>query len=205
MSRLNLITNNLKNAKIDKKQLKKIYVCFSHDYTASKTANELQLSRQTINNYYKMIRDALIEEEGIINDFNLNNDFCKNCFVLKYIQVNTLIYYYIDYNNKPYLLNIKNKNLKKIFDFVKYHVKSTLINHKRANTARVLYNTYQDEYFVSSYLRSSNELNEYIKNRLKKFRGLNKTNVNVHIKESVIRFNNNETIIYNTICRIFNL
>ena len=57
MSRLenkNIITNKIK---IETSQLKKICYFFSKDFTASQTANKLNISRQTINSYYKIFRE----------------------------------------------------------------------------------------------------------------------------------------------------
>jgi len=199
MSKLELINKYLKNAKINTKQLKKICYCFAHDFTASNTAKELGLSRQTINSYYKMIREFLIEEQDKIQ---LNDSFDKNCFSLKYINVNTQVIYYIQYNDTQYILDDKNKKLQKILNFVRSNVKDTLISHRKANTARILYHSPQDEYFVSTFLHSHNKLEEFINTRLKKFRGLNKNNNILHIKESIIRYNNNEDFLFNSLTKI---
>jgi DNA-binding XRE family transcriptional regulator len=189
MSKLELTNNHFINSKLDQNQLHSIYNCFEHDYTASKTAQKIGLSRQTINSYYKKIRDKLIEEEEEFNNITLNDDFSLKSFSLKYIILHSQVIYYIEHNYKQYLLNTNNVNLKRIHDFVQYQVKLSLMNHTKANTAKILYDSYKKEYFISSYLKSSSELNTFIDNRLKKFRGLNKTNCLVHIQESIIRFN----------------
>lgn len=200
MSKLELINKYLKNAKITTKQLKKICHCFAHDFTASNTAKELGLSRQTINCYYKMIREFLIEKQ---DSMIVNDTFDTSCFSLKYINVNTQIIYYIQDNDTQYILDETNENFKKIHNFINLDIKDTLISHRKANTARILYHSPGDEYFVATYLHSTNKLEEFINTRLKKFRGLNKNNNIVHIKESIIRYNNNETFLYNSLTRIF--
>lgn len=204
MSKLEFINNQLKNAKINNKQLKNICHCFADDLTASQTAKKLELSRQTINSYYKMIREALLEERTLINNIILKNDFSKNCFVLRYLSVHSYIIYYMECNSKTYILNNQNKTIEDIQKFLKHHVKDSLKDHKRANSARVLYNTHADEYFVASFLKSSNELEEFVNQRVKRFRGLNKNNILNHIEESMIRFDNNSIFVFNTLKRLFN-
>lgn len=200
MSKLEFINNYLKNAKISTLQLKKLCHCFAHDLTASQTAKKLGVSRQTINCYYKMIREFLIEEQDNIQN---NKDFEKHSFSLKYINLNSQIIYYIQHNDSEYILDEKTKNLSKIFSFVNLNIKDVLITHRKANTARILYHLPQDEYFVATYLQSSNKLEEFINTRLKKFRGLNKNNNILHVKESILRYNSNEASLLNSLSKIF--
>ena len=200
MSKLEYIHKYIQNAKINTIQLRKLCHCFALDFTASDTAKELGLSRQTINSYYKMIREFLIEEQDKMQN---NDSFNQNCFSLKYINVNSQIVFYIQYNDVQYILDERNKNLQDILNFVKSNVKDTLISHRKANTARILYHSPQDEYFVSTYSHSTNKLEEFINTRLKKFRGLNKNNNILHIKESIIRYNYNEDFLFNSLTKVF--
>jgi len=65
MSKLEFLNSHIKNAKINTKKLKNILLCFTEDLTASQTAERVDLSRQTINNYYKIIRTYLIARQNI--------------------------------------------------------------------------------------------------------------------------------------------
>lgn len=201
MSKLENINKYIKNSKINTKQLKKLCHCFAHDLTASNTAKEVGLSRQTINSYYKMIREFLIEKE---DNLNLNKNFDKSSFSLKYINLQSQIIYYIQYNDTPYILDETNVNLKEIVNFINTNIKNNLVSNKNVNTAKILYHTYQNEYFVATYLNSINNLDNFINTRLKKFRGLNKSNNELHVKESILRYNNNESFLIDSLSSIFN-
>ena len=200
MSKLEIINKYLKNAKINNTQLEQICHCFAFDLTASDTAKELGLSRQTINTYYKMLREFLIEEQ---DNKQVNNNFYKDCFSLKYINLNGQVTYYIQYNDIPYILDETNKDLRKILDFVNLDIKDTLITHRKANTARILYHSSEDKYFLVTYLHSTNKLEKFVTTRLKKFRGLNKKNNILHIKESIIRYKHNEEFLFNSLSMIY--
>ena len=69
----NIITNKIK---IEISQLKIICYFFSKDFTASQTAKAINISRQTINNYYKIFREIAF-----------NNGFSQKC-VDKFIDLN---------------------------------------------------------------------------------------------------------------------
>ncbi len=79
MSRLentNIITNKIK---IETSTLKKICYFFSKDFTASQTANKLNISRQTINSYYKIFREILFNSHiySKENEIDLNITYMK--------------------------------------------------------------------------------------------------------------------------------
>ena len=200
MSKLELINKYLKNAKITQNQLKKICHCFAYDFTASKTAEKTGLSRQTINSHYKMLREFLIDTYLMKNE---KSNFNQKSFLLKYINLNAQTIYYLQDNETQIILDENDTELQDIINFVKITIKDKLKNHSKANTARILYHEPQKEYFVSTYLNSEDTLEMFIYNRLKKFRGLTKNNIKLHIKESIIRFNTNETFLYNSLSTIF--
>ena len=79
MSRLenpNIISNKLK---IETSSIRKICYFFSKDFTASQTAIKLNISRQTINNYYKIFREALFDSYIYLqtNEIDLNITYMK--------------------------------------------------------------------------------------------------------------------------------
>lgn len=205
MSKLEFIDDRIKNAKINQLQFKKICKLFAYDYTASQTAKELGLSRQTINSYYKTIRESLIK--------NLNHQIeqipiskvDKFSFELKYIKLKSNTIYFIELKNTPYIINTETQYFEEIYSFINNELKNTLIDHKRANCAKVLYNSYQNEFFVANYSKSTNDIEDFVSNRLKQFRGLNKNNIEIHIKESFIRFNQNQNSLYRTLVKTFYL
>ncbi|PUE65705.1 hypothetical protein B0175_07500, partial [Arcobacter lacus] len=52
-----------------------------------------------------------------------------------------------------------------------------------------LYNKHTQNFTVVGFYTSTLDLQEFINNRLKKFRGIKKENIYSHIKESIFRFN----------------
>jgi len=203
MSKLEQITKYIENAKITKHQLEQICYCFAYDFTASATAQKLNVSRQTINSYYKMMREFLIEIQDTTNHINLQKIYCKDSLIIKYLSLNTTIIYYIQHNERVYILDQFDSSLEKIFDLINKQIKNTLITHKKVNAAKILYHSYEEEYFVSTYLHTTNKLEEFITQRLKKFRGLNKNNNKLHIKESIIRYKHDEEFLFKSLYSIF--
>jgi len=203
MSKLEKITAYIQNAKIDDEQLKKICYCFAYDMTASATAQKLDLSRQTINSYYKMMREFLVEVQDTTNHIHFQKIYCKDPFTLKYISIGSGIVYYLEKNGIFYILDETNKKLDKLYNLLNRQIKDTLISTKKANTAKILYHSHEKEYFIATYLYTTNELGEFVTQRLKKFRGLNKNNNRLHIKESIIRYRHNEEFLFKSLCSIF--
>ncbi|QDF28010.1 hypothetical protein [Halarcobacter anaerophilus] len=207
MSKLEFLNSHIKNAKINTQKLKNILLCFTEDLTASQTAERVDLSRQTINNYYKIIRTYLIARQNITDSILLQKDsfLQKKSINLNYLKFNKKIIYYIEYNNRIFLLEKENKNLTNIYPYISNELKFSLLKHKRASSAKLLYNTYEKKYFIANFLKDSNSFDIFLNERLKKFRGINKNNYKTHIQESFIRFNNDKTFLFNSLEKFFNL
>lgn len=205
MSKLELTNYSFtKNSKISRLKLKKLCHFFLEDMTASQTAKELDISRQTINNYYKVIRQTLLKNYEIINDDYFNSiNIEKKSITLKYFTIYKEVVYFIEENNKSFIINKNNKRFSKLFKFIESDLKDSLLNHKRANSAKIIYNKRTDRYFVASFFKSSNLIEHYIINRLKKFRGINKNNISIHIEESFLRFNYEQKILLNSLFYFF--
>lgn|GEM_PF-953790 len=204
MSKLEFFNKLIKNTKLDTATLELLCKCFIDDLTASQTAEKLNISRQTVNNYYKSLRLYLINEYNMVNNILLNIDkLHRDCINIKYISFAQETIYYIDLEDKLFLIENGNEQLKELSKFIDLNLGKTLKNHKRANCARVIYNFYDKQYFTTSYLKSKNELDEYINKRLKKFRGINKDNLMLHIKESIIRFNFDKKYLQNSLFSLF--
>lgn len=206
MSKLELTTKHIKNAKIKKDLLKKICFYYSRDLTASLTAKKLELSRQTINHYYKIIRETIIFEQDKRILYDFKNNFFDNCLDIKYIKINQMKLFYLDYENKIYFLDQDSFTPLNMNKYFKVNIKESLANHKKASLMRVILNKNKNEFIVSGYFLSNNsEVEDFLKNHLKKFRGLNKDNISTHIQESQFRFNYKESSIFNTLINIFDL
>ncbi|WP_320036084.1 hypothetical protein [Halarcobacter sp.] len=205
MSKLEFINNHMKNTKLKKEKLLMICNCFAEDLTAIETAKKVGLSRQTINSYYKIIRTYLIDQQNMSDSLYLSSCLNEDSLTIKYFIYNSNPIFYIQDGSRIYFINEENKILNKLNQFINNTLKDLLINHKRANCARVLLNANNNEYYVSSFLKSSNEVETFIINRLKKFRGINKTNYTTHIKESFIRHNYTQESFVNQLSNFFKL
>lgn len=205
MSKLEFINNHMKNTKLKKEKLLMICNCFVEDLTAIETAHKVCLSRQTINSYYKIIRTYLIDEQNMQDNLYLSNSTNENSLTLKYFIFNSNIIFFIQNDSNAYFINKENKNINELKNFIDTELEPLLLNHKRANCARVLFNKNNKSYYISGFLKTKNEVEDFIINRLKKFRGINKNNYNIHIQESFIRFNNSKETLTNQLSNFFNL
>jgi transposase-like protein len=164
-----------------KLKMREICYYFCKDFTAIQTADKLNLSRQTINYYYKMIRDFITYESYILD---------KKIFCVEYIKIQNRYFFYINSNNTIHLIEENLKDLTKLSLFIKEHVEKNLINNSKKNAVRIVYNKNTKNFTILGYYTSPNNLQDFINHRLKKFRGIKKENLQSHIKESFFRFNN---------------
>lgn len=187
MSRVETI--KIKNAKIKSQTLNKICKCFSKDLTAIQTANYTGYSRQTINHYYKIFRNRIIER-NVISEFKLANKLLNNNTIeIKYFNIYNHNIFYIENHLGVFVLNNQSNLPKQLAVFMQKNIETSLINHKRANCVRILFNQEKISYVVSGYFKSENNFELFLQNRLKKFRGINKNNFHTHLNESIFRYN----------------
>ena len=198
MSRLenkNIITNKIK---IETSQLKKICYFFSKDLTASQTAQRLNISRQTINSYYKIFREILFNSYI----YSKENEINLNITHMKIYEKNI---YFLQEENKIVLLDKESFNFLNINFFIKDNLEQTLMKHKKANSVRLIYNKYTEKFTILGFYSTNFYVQEFINTRLKKFRGIKKENLHIHIKESFFRFNNSNKQIYESILKHFQM
>ena len=196
MSRLKNKNLTNKKMKIELSELKKICYFFSKDFTASQTAIKLNISRQTINSYYKIFRELLFNPITV----NQNNLIDLN---ISYIKINQEYIYYLE--DEFLLLKPDNPFFIQLNNFIQNHLHKILIKNKKTNKVKLIYNQHTNNYLILGYYNSSKDLENFINNRLKKFRGLNKDNIYIYIEESFFRFKNDEKFLYNKLVTIFNL
>ena len=196
MSKIEKMNLQIKNAKIKSQKISKIFHYFSEDYTAIQTASVIGCSRQTINHYYKIFRNKILEK----NSFEelRQNRFLKKQELLKIKHLNIYKHdvFYINTIYGIYILNHQDALPSKLIKFIHKDLKDTLSKHKKANSARVLYNKQNNSYITSGFFRSDKLFEEFLHNRLKKFRGINKNNFHSHLSESVFRYNNQNRNLY---------
>lgn len=189
MSSVDILKYKIKNAKLNTNKIEKICICFVQDLTASQTAQKLNISRQTINSYYKKMRFHLISNE--------QKAISKKSCLLKYIHFNNEIVFFIENEKEAILINHNNT-------LIDTKIKEQLLKHKKANSAKLLYSKREKKFLLIGFLKTQNCLEEFINKRLKKFRGINKNNFQIHIKESIIRYNEEKNYIFKQLISLFN-
>ena len=83
-------------------KLKKICIYFSKDFTASETSKILNLSRPTVNYYYKIFRESIINDLFILKG---------NTFQVEYIKFRDEYFFYIINKNSIFLIENHSKLL----------------------------------------------------------------------------------------------
>lgn len=203
MSKVENIKIQIKNAKIKSEHLQKICYCFSKDYTAIETAKLTGFSRQTINHYYKLIRTKLFEN-SIITDYKKVNSLLKeDSLEIKHLKIYNYDVFYIQNKEGIFILDKELLLPNNLDSYLKKNIKDSLIKHKKANCARILHNKRNDSYITSGFLKSDNSFELFIQQRLRKFRGINKNNFYMHLKECLFRYNYNNNDVYKKVLYSF--
>lgn len=199
MSKLENIEIRVKNAKVKSHTIDKICYYFSEDFTAIQTAKQTGYSRQTINHYYKLIRTNIVKNK-ISQDYKLIKEVLKEKYIeIKHLNIYNHDIFYIESSNGIIILEDKSILPYKLSMFIKENIENSLINHKKANCARILYNKEKNTHITSGFFRSNNNFEQFLNERLKKFRGINKNNIHLHLSESVFKYNHNKSYIYEEI------
>jgi len=202
MSRNENITIKLKYAKI--KSIEKICLFFSKDYTAIECAKELGISRQTVNQYYKILREK-IDTEFISCD-ELVEDFLDytNVFHIRYTKIYMKDVFYIENAGKVLLVDGTSTLCNNLKKFIWSNLEESLKKHKNANCARVLFNKKDSSFLVSGFLKKEDSFQEFLENRLKQFRGVKQEKLPFYIKESLVRYSFSHEVIYKKLLLSFN-
>ena len=196
MSKLDIKNLTNTKTKLEFEKLKEICFLFSKNLTATQTANNLNISRQTINSYYKIFRELLFNQLVLIDKNQIN-------LTISYIKIHQDYFYYLE--NSLTLIENNNSFFHEIEYFIKNHLHNTFLRNKKLTKVKILQNTHKKDFLVLGFYSSSQEINKFVNSRLKKFRGINKENIQLHIKESLFRFHNSQSEIYDNLIKIFNL
>lgn len=193
----------IKNAKIKSDYLYKICNCFIKDYTAIQTATATGLSRQTINHYYKIIRTKIMEQILVTESSNISNILDQNYIEIKHINIYHHNIFFIDNIEGVFILNDQALLPNKLSLYINKNIKNKLISHKKANSVRILHNKEYNTYITLGFFKSDNDFESFFNTRLRKFRGINKNNFNIHLNETLFRYNTKTSDIYQKIINYF--
>lgn len=202
MSRNENVTIKIKYSKV--KNLEKICSYFSQDYTAIQTAQKTGISRQTVNQYYKLLRTKINEEFIYIDEIILKEVLKTKLVHIKCANIYKTDIFYIQHKNKILVLDETISYENKLGNFLQTYLKERLTKHKRANCARVLLCKDNQTFLLSGLLKDEdNSFEDYLQTRLKQFRGISKEKLFFYLKESQIRFNSPFEMIYQKIMLSF--
>jgi transposase-like protein len=198
MPRLKSINIDINKLKIEDSQFKRISYYFAEDFTATQTAKTLNISRQTINHYYKIFRKIIAINQIYIE----KNELILNIRYLKIYDENIFL---LQKKNQIILLDKNSFFSENINYFIQNELKEILINHKKANSVRILYNKNTKNFTILGYFISNDSVEKFIYFHLKKFRGIRKETLYFHIKESFFRFNNTNEQIYKSVLNYYQI
>lgn len=179
MSIIEISNYQIHNSKISSQKINAICLCFCMDLTAIQTAKYVGLSRQTINHYYKIIRDVL--PHPILHK-------PTKSLSVGYVTIQNRAYFYSKHDENYFYIERNSALFNDLYD----DYLLPLTQRTKVNCIRLIYNAYTQKYTSLGYFHHDLALNDFITTRLKKFRGLKKERHALHIKESILRFNHTQ-------------
>ena len=202
-----------KHCKISPYKIKKIIFYFSQDLTATQTASIMQISRVTINRYYKLFRKAIAnycEQESVFDgEVELDESYFGGRHKGKRgrgSENKIPVFGILKRNGKVYTQIIPNSKANTLLKIIRDRVdiNSTVYTDKFRAYDGLVFNGYEHHRINHSkeFARGKNHINGiesfwgYCKMRLSKFYGLKPEDFYLHLKESEFRFNNRNEDLY---------
>lgn len=167
---------------LSKQRIKKIVNCFAAELTAIDTANKLKIHRNTVNKYYRIIREMIAhhEEENFKNYYaDSNAAFYRLCW------------------NKNTGLNLLPDD-----DTLNYFLMAYQGKIHIAPEEVVIENALNPEASNSEDARSAQFFYNYAKTKLIKFYGIRPQYAYLYLKELEFRFNNQDKNISSLIWKV---
>ncbi|MGB0839140.1 MAG: hypothetical protein ACPGXL_03310 [Chitinophagales bacterium] len=167
---------------LSKYYLKKIIQCFSSEHTATETSKKLKVNRNTVNKYYRMIREAVVDYQEVRLKYNVPKaklDEGKNYFswhtnkgLIFSFKEGDPIYFVVAQNDRIYVGVEEDET-----------ILQDLLTEKR-------------EELVQPSPKKGLDLEErffvYAKEQLAKFYGVRSQYIYMYLKELEFRFNNKD-------------
>ena len=200
----------MKHSKISNYKIKKILKCFCEDLDASKTAKILEINRNTINRYFNIFREAilqntLLESNKELGEFELDESY----FGAKRIRGKrgrgaagkTPVFGLLKRDGKVYVQIVKNCTREQLLPIIQGKIIESSTIHTdgwKAYDGLILngYDHHRVFHSHNEFARGKSHVNgiesfwSYCKRRLAKFNGLTDDKFILHLKESEFRFNN---------------
>jgi transposase len=167
---------------LSKQRIKKIVNCFAAELTAIDTANKLKIHRNTVNKYYRIIREMIAqhEEENFRNYYaDSDMDFFRLCW------------------NKNTGLNLNPDDDTCNYFMMVYQGKIHI-----APEEVVIENALNPESLDNEDARSAQFFYNYAKTKLIKFYGIRPQYAYLYLKELEFRFNNQDKNVSSLIWKV---
>ncbi|MDD3238367.1 MAG: IS1595 family transposase [Candidatus Gastranaerophilales bacterium] len=203
-----------KYSKISQYKIKKILFYFSQDLTATQTAKIMKLNRKTINKYYQLFREKILQSCESENGFEGELELDESYFGGKHhkgkrgrgSENKIPVFGILKRNGKVYTQIIPNSSSETLLDIVQNKIKLDSVvytdSFRAYNKLSISgYKHYRINH-SKEFARGKNHINGiesfwgYCKMRLAKFYGLKKEEFLLHLKESEFRFNNRNKDLY---------
>lgn len=199
----------LKHSKISEYKIKKILKLFCEDLTAVKAANILKLNRKTINRYYGIFREKIMqaskaEMESLGGEIEVDESY----FGAKRVRGKrgrgaagkVPVFGILKRNGKVFVSIVKNCTKESLMPIIKGKIlegSTVYTDGWKAYDGLILngYDHYRIFHSKNEFARGKNHVNgiesfwSFAKRRMAKFNGISSDKFNINLKESEMRFN----------------
>ena len=213
----------MKYNRLSKYKIKKIIEYFSEDITATSAAKLLKLNRNTVNAYYKEIRQKILAyslqtQEQEVGEFELDESY----FGAKRVRGKrgrgaagkTPVFGLLKRQGKVFVSIVPNCSRASLMPIIQGKILEGSTIHTdgwRAYDGLILngYDHYRVHHHQNEFARGKSHVNgiecfwSYAKRRLSKFNGLSSDTFLLHLKECEFRFNHRSDHIYPLLVKIF--
>ena len=195
--------------KLSKYYKKKIIKCFSLELTATQTAKLLKINRNTINRYYRIIRECItIYEDHLINQFageiELDESYFGGCHkgnIGRSTKSKIPVFGILKRNGFVYTQIVPDVSARTLKTIIKQRVSngSTIYSDSWKSYNGLVFYGYEhirichDKELVDSNRNHINGIESfwsYVKNKLSKYYGIRHKYFYLYLKEFEFRFNN---------------
>lgn len=218
-----MLNKYVERSRISEAKFREIVKLFSIDLEADQTAQVTGLSRNTINKYYKAFRERIVELCDLDSPFTGEVEVDESYFGARRIKGKrgrgaygkTIVFGLLKREGKVYTEIVPDVKAATLQAVIRGHVEIDSVIHSDGwRGYNGLVDIGYDKHFrvhhgENEFVRGKSHINgiesfwSYAKMRLTKFRGIDKSNFNLHLKECEFRFNNRGEDLYKILLQIF--
>lgn len=213
----------VKSSHISERKFREIVNCFSEDLNATQIANLTKISRPTINKYLRVFRIRILEYCNNQSPFSGEIEVDESYFGTSRVRGKrgrgargkTIVFGLLKREGKVYTEIVPDVTKATLQGIIRGKVDAKSIIHSDDwRGYHGLVDLGYDKHFrvhhgENEFVRGKSHINgiesfqSYAKIRLVKFRGLDKKNFNLHLKECEFRFNHRGEDLYKILLKIF--